>query len=171
MRTFEERYTAWIDGNLTGDELAQFEKELAAHPEAEAERSGAQRLSHLLRSHGEAPPLVNGDFFNYSLMARIEAESAAATRAKQQRSTPWTLPRLAWAGAFCLLVAGVLFQALIPEKTPALDVAGEPYFAEIVDVWPADPSITAEPVYTPRDNVTVLWLEGLDYLPASYTLQ
>jgi hypothetical protein len=45
------------------------------------------------------------------------------------------------------------------------------YFAEIVDVRTEDPNVFASTVYTPTDNVTVLWLEGLDYLPASYALQ
>ena len=34
MQTFEERYTAWIDGKLTGAELAAFERELADRPAA-----------------------------------------------------------------------------------------------------------------------------------------
>ena len=40
------------------------------------------------------------------------------------------------------------------------------YFAQVVEAWPSDPSISATTVYNPQDNVTVLWLEGLDYMPS-----
>ena len=38
MKPFEEQFTAWVDGKLTGAELAEFEKQLAEHPEAAAEK-------------------------------------------------------------------------------------------------------------------------------------
>ena len=34
MKTFEERYTAWIDGQLAGNALTAFEQELARRAEA-----------------------------------------------------------------------------------------------------------------------------------------
>ena len=40
-----------------------------------------------------------------------------------------------------------------------------------VEAWPADPSISATTVYNPDDNVTVVWLDGLDYIPATYALK
>ena len=75
MKTFEERYTAWVDGQLSGDALAAFEKELAAHPEAAEDRAAAQKLGDLLRNHATAPALSNADFFNLQLQQRIEAET------------------------------------------------------------------------------------------------
>ena len=50
MKTFEERFTAWVDGQLTGEALAAFEKELAAHPEATADRDAALKIGELLRA-------------------------------------------------------------------------------------------------------------------------
>ena len=38
MKPFEEQFTAWTDGKLTGEELAAFERELAQHPEAAADK-------------------------------------------------------------------------------------------------------------------------------------
>ena len=38
MKTFEEKWTAWIDGELTGDELAEFEASLPDQAAAEAEK-------------------------------------------------------------------------------------------------------------------------------------
>ena len=44
MKTFEEKFTAWVDGRLTGAELAAFERELESHPEALAEKEAALDL-------------------------------------------------------------------------------------------------------------------------------
>lgn len=168
MKTFEERFTAWVDGRLVGEELAAFEKELAAHPEAADERDAALKLRGLLREHPAAPVLSNADFFNLQLQQRIAAESPRARAADRGTWSFWTLPRLALAGALSLVFAGVLFKTLIP---PSVTYDTAPYFAQVVEAWPADPGISASTVYSPEDNVTVLWLDGLDPIPASYQLQ
>jgi anti-sigma factor RsiW len=168
MKTFEERFTAWVDGRLAGAELAAFEKELAAHPEATAEREAALKLRAFLRDHPTAPDLANEDFFNLQLQQRIAAESPRAREPERRTWSFWTLPRLAWAGALSLVIAGVLFKTFIP---PSVTSDKAPYFAQVVEAWPADPGISATTVYSPADNVTVLWLEGLDPIPAGYKLQ
>lgn len=166
MKTFEERYTAWIDGQLSGDALVAFEKELDAHPEAAEDRAAAQKIGALLRNHATAPALSNADFFNLQLQQRIEVEKPRASRAEPVRGGgSFFLPisRLIWAGAACLGIAALLYQSLIPAQ-----VVPEPstYFAQVVEAWPSDPSIYASTVYNPEDNVTVLWLDGLDYIPS-----
>jgi anti-sigma factor RsiW len=155
-----------VDGKLTGEELAEFEKQLAAHPEAPAEREDAQKLGKFLREHPTVPRLASPDFFNHQLMQRIAAETPRP--AEQRHGSLWSLPRLAWAGAFCLLGAFALFKTLIPPSSPAS--RDSTYFAQVVEAWPSDPSISAVTVYSPEDNVTVVWLDGLDYLPATYAL-
>ena len=66
MKTFEERYTAWIDGQLQGDALTAFEQELARRAEAgdaeaaETDRAQALGLRALLKEHLQAPALTNG---------------------------------------------------------------------------------------------------------------
>ena len=168
MKTFEERFTAWVDGQLTGSDLADFEKELAAHPEAAAGRAEARKLGDLLRAQ-PVPKLGNADFFNHQLMQRIAAETPRAAEPVQARAWFWSLPRLAFAGAACLAVAGGLFKTLIPAGLPP--GAKSDYYAEVVELWPGDPSISACTVYDPKDNVTVVWLEGLDFIPATYALK
>ena len=168
MKTFEERFTAWVDGQLTGSALAEFEKELAAHPETAAERAEARKLGDLLRAQ-PVPKLGNGDFFNHQLMQRIAAGTPRAAEPVQARAWFWSLPRLAFAGAACLAVAGGLFKTLIPAGLPP--GAKSDYYAEVVELWPGDPSISACTVYDPKDNVTVVWLEGLDFIPATYALK
>lgn len=170
MKTFEEKYTAWVDGNLPGGSVAAFEKELEGVSTASADRAEVHRLGALLRSHGHAPPLNNAEFFSEEIFRRIRAQEPLAAKSAATGWWRWSIPQLASTGAICLLIAFALFKMLVPSATPG-KAAPAPYFAEVVDVWPADPSISATTVYSPQDNVTVLWLDGLDYLPASYSLQ
>jgi anti-sigma factor RsiW len=167
MKPFEEQFTAWVDGKLTGAELAEFEKQLAEHPEATAEKDAALQLGKLLREHPTVPPLSNPDFFNHQLMQRIAAETPRPVEKK--RPFFWSVPGLAWAGAFCLLFAAVLFKTTIPSGAGHVDQSN--YFAQVVESWPANPNVSASTVYSPDDNVTVVWLDGLDYIPATYALK
>ncbi len=171
MKTFEERYTAWIDGLLTGPELEAFEKELDDWQAAEADKLDAQRLGELLRTHGAAPALPNPDFFNHQVMARITAEEATpAPRTNGGRWLfSWPILRLASAGAFVAVLGWVLAKT-IQQEVPS--VSHQPaYYAQIIETQTADPNISATVLHSEQDNVTVLWLDGMDYLPASYDLQ
>ena len=168
MKPFEEQFTAWVDGKLTGVELEEFEKQLAEHPEAEAEKEAAHKLGRLLREHPTVARIPNPDFFNHQLMQRIAAETPKPVVAEKKRPFFLSIPGLAWAGAFCLLVTVALFETIIPGGKRHLDTST--YFAQVVETWPASPNVTASTVYDPKDNVTVVWLDGLDYIPASYAL-
>ena len=42
MKTFEEKWTAWLDGQLSDRELAQFEASLPDKAAAEAEKADAR---------------------------------------------------------------------------------------------------------------------------------
>lgn len=172
MKAFEEQFTAWVDGKMTGEELAAFERALAAHPDARADHAATKKLGEFLRNHPAAPPLANPDFFNLQLLQRIEAGQPKAPTGSTRERAPWFWPlsRLAWAGAACLLVSFALFRAWIPVGTPATQ-SGTPYFAQVIESWPADDSISATTVYNPEDNVTVLWIDGLEHVPANYAVQ
>ena len=172
MKTAEEKLTAWIDGKLQGEELAEFERELANYPEAAAEKTAAGQLGELLRTHCTAPELQNADFFNHQLMQRIEADEAAAgvqtavsgASAEGVRSVLFSLARMAWAGVAFLLIALLLFAITIPGARRSNPTAGE-YMAEILNAHTEDPAITASTFHSKAGNVTVLWLDGLNYLP------
>ena len=169
MKPFEEQFTAWVDGKLSGPELAAFEKELERHPEAAAERAGAQKLGALLRGNPAAPKLANNEFFNLQIQQRIAAAQPRERAGEKAAGWFWSLPRLLIAGAACLLLAGVMFKTLIPTGSTVNET--DPYFAQVVESWTSEPGIWANTVYNPKDNVTVLWLDGLDYIPASYQLK
>ncbi len=168
MKPFEEQFTAWVDGKLTDAELEEFEKQLAEHPEAAAEKEDALKLGRLLRTHPTVARMPNPDFFNHQLMQRIEAEAPKPVTAEKSRPFFWSIPGLAWAGACCLLVAGLLFVTIIPGGPKHLETSN--YFAQVVENWSTDPNVSASTVYDPKDNMTVVWLDGLDYIPATYAL-
>src|SRR5476651_486061 len=102
MKTFEEKFTAWVDGKLTGAELADFERELEAHPEALAEKEAALELGDLLRAHVVAPALRNEEFLNQLILQQIEP---VAMKAPERRRSFWSLPRMAFSGVSLLALA------------------------------------------------------------------
>lgn len=171
MKPFEEQFTAWVDGKLSGPELAAFEAELEKHPEALAERDGALKLGALLRQKPAAPKLTNADFFNLQIQQRIAADKVRERAGDTARGWFWSLPRLVFAGASALVVAGVLFKTMIPTGATVIENGDSPYFAQVIEAWTSEPGVSANTVYNAKDNVTVLWLDGLDYIPASYELK
>jgi hypothetical protein len=67
------------------------------------------------------------------------------------------------------MISLVLFKTTIPGGKGHLEQSN--YFAQVVESWPADPNVSASTVYSPDDHMTVVWLDGLDYIPASDKLQ
>jgi anti-sigma factor RsiW len=175
MKTFEERYTAWIDGKLSGPELSEFAVELREHPDAESDKQAARQVGALLRQHASVS-LSNVDFFNNQLMARIERDASASPAQPKQANPwfPWPWARLVFAGAAAVALGWFVSRVTnpgiqsLPSKGPVQQAS---YLAQIIDAKPAEPDISATVVHDDQDNVTVLWLDGLEYLPASYELQ
>jgi len=159
----------------------EFERTLEEHPEAQADKEIALKLGGLLRSHGAAPALTNPDFFNHQLLGRIEAEEKEAPRSESTGGSfaRWFLRPFPWAVACCVALGLVVYQRTLPpperfEKfvTPPVAIVDEaPYSAEIVSAESTDPDISVTPIHSDKDNVTVLWVDGLNYLPASYHVE
>src|SRR3954464_4415281 len=101
MKTFEEKWTAWLDDQLTGKELADFEASLPDRAAAEAEKRDARKLGVLLKRELSASVLTNEDFFSHQLRERIARDEETETP-ERARSTWWTVPRLIWSGAAAL---------------------------------------------------------------------
>ncbi|MDD5351412.1 MAG: hypothetical protein PHQ12_14465 [Chthoniobacteraceae bacterium] len=169
--SFEARYTAWMDGALPESERAAFEAECESRglspAQIEADRLQTLQLGGLLRRHAQATaaaPLPNPDFFNAQILRQIGAETPCPEPERsRETSLLWPLRRLIWSGAASLGAAALLFAALV---FPALHRSGPPpeYYAQILKT--ADPAISAVAMRPKNENVTVLWIDGLDYVPA-----
>ena len=83
MKTFEEKWTAWIDDQLTGNELAEFESALPDKAAAEAEKRAAKKLGTLLQRELGGQTLNNADFFSHQLRERLGREDRCVLRQPQ----------------------------------------------------------------------------------------
>src|SRR5438477_9364771 len=98
MRTFEEKWTAWIDDQLTGDELVRFEASLPDKAVAEAEKRSAKKLATLLQRELAPHALHNADFFSHQLREQLDRDERESTRSHGGISSSvwWPIRRLAW---------------------------------------------------------------------------
>jgi hypothetical protein len=169
MKTFEEKWTAWLDGRLSDRELAEFEASLPDKVAAEAEKAEAKKLGALLKRELGAQALLNEEFFNHQIRDRIARESAVESREGGVRvSTWWTIRRLLWTGAASLVVFLVMAIFVMRDKNPGEQ---SQYLTQILNarVDPVvSPNATISMFETKEDRVTVLWTEGLQSLPADY---
>jgi len=109
MKTFEEKFTAWLDGLLGGEELRSFENE---HPSIQREKIEFLKLKSLLRESIHPRELANPEFFNAQIMEQIRRETVAT--GKPSCGTLLGLPRLVWGGICALTVGFALFFTIIP---------------------------------------------------------
>ena len=85
MKTFEEKWTAWLDGQLAGRELLEFEASLPDRAAAEAEKAEARKVGELLKRELGTRTLTNEEFFSHQLRERIEQETGEGSRASAVR--------------------------------------------------------------------------------------
>jgi len=163
MKTFEEKFTAWIDGELKGEELIAFEAEVLKTDDAQLQKAAAFQLGDLLREHGQARELKNADFFNLQIMQRIEAEMPKPKAAPERPKFSWSLSRIAMAGAFSLLIAAGLFHYVIPVGENSAQGGG--LADQIIKTQSGNPDVTASAFYSQKNDVTVLWLDAPKYTP------
>jgi hypothetical protein len=169
MKTFEEKWTAWLDGQLSGQELTDFETSLPDKAAAEIEKDDAKKLGALLKSELGAPALRNEEFFSNQVRERImRARSPRLVESERRGRTWWTIPRLLWSGAASLAIFLIFTLFMIRDKNPAEE---SPYLTQILNarVDPVvSPNATVSIFEAKQDRVTVLWTEGLQSLPADY---
>jgi len=172
MKTFEEKWTAWLDGQLSGRELTEFEASLPDKAAAEAEKAEAKKLGALLKREIGVQTLMNEEFFSHQLRERIARETAGSSRESGGRrievSTWWTIRRLLWTGTASLAVFLVFAIFVMRDKNPAEQ---SQYLTQILNarVDPVvSPNATISMFEAKEDRVTVLWTEGLQSLPSDY---
>jgi hypothetical protein len=150
MKTFEQLYTAWVDGALTTEEAAAFEKQ---HPELLKERDDMLRLKKLLQRNLVPLELAHSDFFTSKLMEQI---------VPAERSLPswFRVPRLAWGGIGSFAVALLLFLLFSPFHKFS---APPEYVAEVLKTTTTDPKISA--TVDSEKGITLIKLDGVDNVP------
>ena len=169
MKTFEEKWTAWIDDQLTGGELDQFLSSLPDRAAAEAEKESAKQLGSLLRE--QAVPLSNADFFSHQLRERLDREQDAEVEEYETEPAGtgwWTIRRLLWGAATSFAIFIIFAVFVFRDKTPARQ---SQYLSEILS-YRVDPAVSPNASITmfekKDEHVTVLWVEGLQSLPPEY---
>ena len=171
MKTFEENWTAWLDDQLSGRELLEFEASLSDKAAAQAEKAEAKKLGELLKRELSTHPLKNEDFFSHQLREQVARESDEEHRKSAHRSPTsgwWTIPRLLWAGTGSLAVFLVCTVLVMHQEQPAEE---SQYLTQILNarVDPVvSPNATVSIFEVKQDRATVLWTEGLQTLPADY---
>lgn len=162
----EEQWAAYFDGNLSAGEAAAFESE---HPEAAAERAAYARITGAMRRHSPAPQMRNTDFFNESILREIAPKPSAAAAAPAKERGLWSLWRLAFAGAFSLLVASAIWATFVRGGSGFGEKPRAPYFAQVESVTAGDASLDA--TVLDADGLKLVWIDGLDRLPNDYVLE
>ena|SRR5882724_2437719 len=170
MKTFEEKWTTWVDGQLSGRELAEFEASLPDKAAAEAEKAEARKLGKLLKNELGVRALTNEEFFSHQLREKIAQEQASrrVRGSRTETSTWWTIPRLLWTGTVSIAVFVICTVLVMHEKNPSEE---SQYLTQILNarVDPVvSPNATVSMFEVKQDRVTVLWTEGLQSLPADY---
>jgi len=170
MKTFEEKWTAWIDDQLSDAERAEFEASLEDRTSALAEKNQAQKLGALLKEELRAPAMGNEEFFHHQLRNRIAAESPSAEPSSEPARSEswWTIGRLLWTGVSSLAVFAVCAFFVMREERPQDQ---SQYLTQILNakVDPGvNPNATVSIFQTKQDRVTVLWVDGLKALPSDY---
>jgi hypothetical protein len=152
MRTFEQLYTAWVDGALTKEEAAAFEKQ---HPELLKERDDMSKLKKLLRANLVPAQFAHSEFFTSKLMEQI---------VPAERSLPswFCVPRLAWGGIGSFAVSFLLFLLFIPRHGLLAQRHSE-YVAQVLKTTTTDPKISA--TVDAEKGITVIKLDGVDNVP------
>jgi len=168
MKTFEEKWTAWLDGQLSGPELSEFEAALPDKAAAEAEKAEARKLRALLKRELGVSALTNEEFFSHQLRETIRESSVPSAEREARGSTWWTIPRLLWTGTASLAIFLIFTIFVMRDKNPAEE---SQYLTQILNarVDPVvSPNATVSMFEVKQDRVTVLWTEGLQSLPADY---
>ncbi|MDQ6622583.1 MAG: hypothetical protein M3Y86_03750 [Verrucomicrobiota bacterium] len=168
MKTFEENWTAWLDGQLSGKELVEFEASLPDKAAAELEKQDARKLGVFLKEQLGAHAMSNADFFHHQLRETIARDEAPAARPAPARETWWSIGRLVWAGAASLAIFCVCTFFVMREQPSA----GESSYLTQVKNARLDPMVSPNgtiSVFEAKDDkVTVIWIDGLQSLPSEY---
>lgn len=165
--------TLWIDGELSGDDLARVESWAKDHPEYLAERDAVRAMKSEIRSSIPAsvePPYA--DFFNQRILRAIEdgsfdasgQASAARFSLIMAKLGKWlALPAAATAMLICFYIGTQVSQVTAP-LAPVVKVSSKPA------IYMPDGNVRANIVSPANNAATVIVLEGLEDIPDDFEI-
>jgi hypothetical protein len=118
-----------------------------------------EKTRNLLREHLTVPPLTNPDFINSRVLEAIEREERPRPAA-----SGWSLRWLFWSGATALLMAGLLTAVLMPREFGLR--SHDEFISQVISARAEMPQLSVTGFQVPDGRGVVLWMEGVDYIPA-----
>lgn len=162
MKNFEERYTAWLDGTMDDAERVAFEKELPDRDEAMADRDSWSKLRGSMRDAVSPARMPHPDFVNSQVLAVIRREQSVGTKHRDRGAVRlFPLGRLAFAGAFLVVLAAVLSFVFLPGFGQGVATT-----SEVVEARGGTEKTYAYSFEAPG-RASVLWIDNAGYIPAS----
>jgi hypothetical protein len=168
MKNFEERYTAWLDGQLDEPERAKFEAELPDREVALADAAQWRTLGGLMREVVVPTAVPHSDFLNSQVLEAIRRETPVAETARPVRGW-FPIGRLAWTGVFLAAVAAVLSWMWVPRDGGLPNEAR--FISQVIDARSSDPKLGAYAFAAPGGNGAVLWVDDAGFIPATERLK
>jgi len=162
MKRFESLYNEWIDGTLDPGR----EKQLRAHfpdaTNADRERADYEKIREVFREDAAAREIPHPDFINAKVIEEID-------RDRERERPPKRTGRLVLAGGLLTGLALLLAALLLPQVL-------EPYpkeqmVTELIESRTGSANVYASSFRTPDGQGMVIWLEGVEYIPADRTIR
>lgn len=157
--TSEEKFTAWLDGELDESERVAFERTLSA--EAFAERDAWGTLRGGLREVVPPAQILHREFLVSQVMNQVRVDGAKPMLDRAVGA--WHFPRFAWLGVALMVVAAVLTVFLYPERGGVPEDAQ--MVTQILETHPVQEGTTAFAFNTHGNSAAVLWIENAGYIP------
>lgn len=151
------RLAAYLDGALSGRRVQAVAGHLRDCPECRGEVSRLEQLRGLLRATLTMAPEPDWTGFWGGIRGRIMSE-----RPKPWREGWGWFPRLAFGGALGGLAAGVLLLAVLLWPLGSTEGPGRPGGVVVNTVETAHPNGNVMVFSSPEDEMTVIWVFGLD---------
>jgi hypothetical protein len=160
----ETKLALWLEDELHGTELAEFEEWLAGNPEHLAAREEVRRWRALIAAipATEEPPYP--DFFNSRVMRTIRESSVPVAQPQKPRFSwrTFLMPAAACAGMVLAFLAGSRTR---PAKVE-FDVAGAPKAIPVDPIlYTPEKGVKAEWFTSSDASATVIVLNGVDAIP------
>lgn len=152
-KRFEKKHTAWMDGQLPAGERELIESRLGGRAAAEKERMRWNRIRETLKTLPETRPLPHADMLNTRIRQRISQPNPLTSRPRS----------LAWRGAMLVAISALIGSTVISR----LSFDRHPAMTEVLESQVRKDHLAAAQYRSPKGKAAVIWLTGVDYIPAN----